>query len=212
MSLRWKWQPRQDDPPQLQCGVLNFDPCRSYVVLVAMGGALFGLEISNISHAHVLMCEGIFKETCGTENPSYSFYAGLITSCVTIGCFFGTCTSGYVQDRFGRKMTVVVACLIYSCGVVIEFVSQTYGTFIAGRIVVGIGAGWFASTVPLYIAELSPSSIRGRLVTSNQVRELVAVAALLVSFAGSFLEKFGFVVEFDGCSLTSASASSSATS
>jgi MFS family permease len=134
-----------------------------------MGGALFGLEISNISHAHVLMCNSIFKATCGLENPSHSFYAGLITSCVTIGCFIGTCTSGYVQDRFGRKMTVVIACIIYSAGVVIEFFSNTYPVFIAGRIVVGIGAGWFASTVPLYIAELSPSSIRGRLVTSNQV-------------------------------------------
>ncbi len=149
--------------------VLTLPSRRSYVVLVAMGGALFGLEISNISTAHELLCNHDFASVCGPKAKSTAFFQGLVTSCITIGAFFGTATSGIPQERLGRKFTLVVASVIYIVGVVIEIVSPSYAILVTGRILVGIGVGWFAATVPMYIAELSPSSIRGRLVTANQV-------------------------------------------
>jgi len=142
-----------------------------------MGGALFGFEISNISNAHTLMCKGDFKDTCGPDAKDSAFWTGLVTSCITVGAFLGTATAGFAQDYFGRKITVVFASVIYILGVIVEFVSPSYGVLVAGRIIVGVGVGWFASTVPMYIAELSPSSIRGRLVTSNQVSAMLARAS-----------------------------------
>lgn len=153
-------------------GPLAYDGCLGcrYVILVAMGGALFGLEISNISTAHELLCNHDFASVCGPKARSTAFFQGLVTSCITIGAFFGTASSGIPQERLGRKFTLVVASAIYIVGVVIEIVAPSYAILVTGRIVVGVGVGWFAATVPMYIAELSPSSIRGRLVTANQVR------------------------------------------
>lgn len=64
---------------------------------------------------------------------------------------------------------MVIASLIYIAGALTEFFAHSYGVLLLGRIIVGVGIGYFSSTVPLYIAELAPTSIRGKLVTANQL-------------------------------------------
>lgn len=141
-----------------------------YVVLVSLAAILFGFEISIISGA---------KEQAATEfgfGKKSMKYATLASS-MTIGAIPGSATAGLLQDWIGRKATVVLACVIYIAGAAVEFFSHghSFEMLLTGRIVVGLGVGWLSSTVPMYIAELSPAHIRGMLVTSNQLNICIGI-------------------------------------
>jgi len=71
----------------------------------------------------------------------------------------------------------VLACIVYIGGAAIEFFSHNHSfeMLLSGRIVVGLGVGWLSSTVPMFIAELSPAHIRGMLVTSNQLNICIGI-------------------------------------
>eukprot|EP01138_Halocafeteria_seosinensis_P010689 gb/GECG01010916.1/.p1 GENE.gb/GECG01010916.1/~~gb/GECG01010916.1/.p1 ORF type:complete len:581 (+),score=68.58 gb/GECG01010916.1/:1-1743(+) len=140
----------------------------SYAILACLGSTLFGYEISVISGA-----KEEFRDEFNLDKTSFLY--GLVASSMTIGAMLGTATAGFVQDEFGRKCAVLCASFIYTTGAVLEGTAVQLSMLICGRVIVGVGVGWFSSTIPLYIAELAPSKIRGKLVTLNQFSVCIGI-------------------------------------
>ncbi|KAI1846170.1 hypothetical protein JX266_007695 [Neoarthrinium moseri] len=95
------------------------------------------------------------------------------------GWIVGCLTAGYVTSKFGRKKTMVIICLIALVGMVIQCAVRNYWALMVGRLINAVSMGIEANTVPMYMAELAPASIRGGLV--NFYQTWLYVGAILAS-------------------------------
>jgi MFS family permease len=89
-----------------------------------------------------------------TESSSNGVTRGLLTAVLELGAWVGTLINGYLADAAGRRWTVVIACVVFTAGVIVQAILKDYTYIIAGRFVTGIGVGAFSMLVPLYNAEL----------------------------------------------------------
>ncbi|XVF26190.1 hypothetical protein REPUB_Repub13aG0277800 [Reevesia pubescens] len=90
-----------------------------------------------------------------------------IVSMAVAGAFIGAAFGGWINDRFGRKMSILVDDVLFFVGAIIMALSPAPWMIIVGRIFVGLGVGMASMTAPLYISEASPARIRGALVSTN---------------------------------------------
>lgn len=93
---------------------------------------------------------------------------GVLTAILELGCFVGALANGYLADRLGRKMSVVVAVFVFCIGVIVQACTTGPSYQYGGRFVAGLGVGSVSMLVPLYNAELAPPEIRGALVVLQQ--------------------------------------------
>ncbi|CDW81272.1 inositol transporter 1-like [Stylonychia lemnae] len=100
------------------------------------------------------------KET--TYNIGYT-----IVSLAQLGSAIGSLVAGPFADKYGRKITIIMADIFFTIGAVIMGVAPTIAILIVGRFLVGLGVGIAAMVVPVYLSEAAPTSIRGSLVTFN---------------------------------------------
>jgi MFS transporter, SP family, galactose:H+ symporter len=84
---------------------------------------------------------------------------------------------GRPSDRYGRRPTLAVVALISSVGILAAAVAPTYGVLLVARFVMGIGVGAASAVVPLYLSEVAPTNVRGRLVSLNQLMVTVGIVA-----------------------------------
>jgi MFS family permease len=84
------------------------------------------------------------------------------------GSFLGALVSGYLTDKLGRRLSIMVGCLIWVIGSIISCASQNIGMLIAGRLINGFAVGICSAQVPVYVSELAPPEKRGRVVGSQQ--------------------------------------------
>lgn len=109
-----------------------------------------------------------FKRDFGLADASGSArdtLQGNIVSTFQAGCFFGSLLTFPLAERYGRKNTVFLAAIIFIIGGTLMTASHgMLGLLITGRAVAGLGIGAASLIVPVYIAEVSPPSIRGRLI------------------------------------------------
>lgn len=104
---------------------------------------------------------------------------GLLTAILELGAWVGTLVNGYLADAVGRRVTVLIACVIFTVGVIVQALLQNQSYILAGRFVTGIGVGAFSMLVPLYNAELAPPEVRGALVALQQ---LAITFGIMVSY------------------------------
>ncbi|UNI17947.1 high affinity glucose transporter, variant 2 [Purpureocillium takamizusanense] len=142
-----------------------------------VGGGLFGFDISSLS---AQLGEQSYK--CyfnqGPDGPPFNdkpycsgptaSNQGGITSSMAAGSWLGAIISGPISDRMGRKYSIMLGCIIWMIGSAIICASQNIGMLVAGRIINGICVGIESAQVPVYIAEISPPSKRGRLIGMQQ--------------------------------------------
>ncbi len=152
----------------------------TYIILIsliaAFGGLLFGFDIA------------IFSGTIPFIQPYYQLteaQLGWTGSSLYVGCIIGTMVTGYVSDRFGRKLPLTIAAAIFMVSSVLMGWASNYSMLILWRIVAGIGVGAASMLSPLYIAEVSPAAVRGRMVSVNQLT--VVIGILLAYFSSYFL-------------------------
>ena len=100
---------------------------------------------------------------------AHSLPQELITSATTLGALFGGLAAGMLSDYVGRKLVLAIADVIFIGGAIAQAVCHTVAAMIGGRFLIGIGVGLAACISPLYIQELSPTGLRGRMVTLNVV-------------------------------------------
>lgn len=83
------------------------------------------------------------------------------------GAILGAALGGWMSDRFGRRMSILVADVLFFIGAIVMALAPSPSIIIMGRIQVGLGVGMASMTSPLYISEASPHRIRGALVSTN---------------------------------------------
>lgn len=86
---------------------------------------------------------------------------------VVAGAIFGAAFGGWMNDKFGRRPSIILVDALFFGGAVIMAFSPTPRVIVVGRVFVGLGVGMASMTAPLYISEASPARIRGALVSTN---------------------------------------------
>lgn len=144
--------------------------------ITAMGGLLFGYDWVVIGGAKPFY-EQFFNLT---NSPSLQGWA---MSCALAGCLIGSIFSGLLSHRYGRKTLLILAAFLFIISAYGSGASNSFSPFIIYRILGGIGIGLASNLSPMYISEVSPASLRGRLVSINQLAIVIGIlAAQLVNW------------------------------
>jgi sugar porter (SP) family MFS transporter len=146
-------------------------------LVAAMGGLLFGWDWVVIGGAKPFF-QRYFQLT--SEN-----LIGWANSCALIGCLVGALIAGALSDRFGRKRLLILAALLFAITSLGNALASTFTVFIVWRILGGVGIGLASNLSPLYIAEVAPAQMRGRLVAINQLT--IVIGILLAQYINWFL-------------------------
>ncbi|MBS1815054.1 MAG: sugar porter family MFS transporter [Acidobacteria bacterium] len=133
----------------------------------ALGGLLFGYDFVVIGGARQFY-EVYFHLTSASV-------IGWANSCALLGCLIGSIAAGYFADRFGRRKLLLLAAVLFAVSSAATGWAFSFTAFIVWRIVGGIAIGISSNVSPLYIAEISPASIRGRLVSLNQLAIVIGI-------------------------------------
>jgi SP family sugar:H+ symporter-like MFS transporter len=143
-------------------------------LFVAFGGVLFGYDTGTIGgilgmkHWRDLFSTG-FRNKKDGELDVTSDQTSLIVSILSAGTFFGALTAAPVADWVGRRLGLVVCCIVFCLGVILQTVATAIPMFVAGRFFAGYGVGMISATIPLYQSETSPKWIRGAVVGAYQL-------------------------------------------
>ena len=149
-------------------GLLKNGRTTMIAVFASMGGLIYGYNQGMVGQVLSMNSFGKASGTNGISNPTL---AGLLTSILELGAWVGVLFNGYSADRLGRKLSVVLACVMFVIGVIIQACVRNgnYDYILGGRFVTGLGVGMLSMIVPLYNAEVAPAEIRGSLVALQQL-------------------------------------------
>lgn len=129
-------------------------------VVAAVGGLLFGFDIAVIAGA-IPFLNRHFALTAGQ--------LGVTVSAVAFGCMVGASVAGFISDRIGRKKVLIIAAVLFVLSSFWTAIPRFLLDFIFARFLSGFAIGLASPVSPVYIAEVAPAKIRGRLVTLNQL-------------------------------------------
>ncbi|CAI9087162.1 OLC1v1021169C3 [Oldenlandia corymbosa var. corymbosa] len=136
-----------------------------YIMRLALsagiGGLLFGYDTGVISGA-LLYIRDDFQSV-----QRHTWLRETIVSTAVAGAIIGAGLGGWLNDKYGRKKSILLADILFFAGAVIMAGSVAPWMIILGRLFVGFGVGMASMTAPLYISEASPARIRGALVSTN---------------------------------------------
>ena len=134
--------------------------------VIMMSGLLFGYDQGVISGA----LDGIQK-SFGASTTMIQ----IITSWVTLGALAGALVAGVLADRLGRRVTILLAAVLFTLGALLEALAPGTTVLVIGRLVVGFGVGVASVAAPLYAAEQAPSRLRGRFVSMYQLAITIGI-------------------------------------
>lgn len=135
--------------------------------VAALGGLLFGYDWVVISGADIFY-EKYFNLTSATD-------IGWAKSCALAGCLVGSLFAGALSDTFGRKLLLILSAVLFTVSSLATGLSNTFSVFVTWRIVGGAAIGLASILSPLYIAEIAPPAIRGKLVSLNQLNIVIGI-------------------------------------
>jgi SP family arabinose:H+ symporter-like MFS transporter len=155
----------------------NYKTYLGLITLVAsLGGLLFGFDMAVISGV-LPFVEKQFNLTPLQE--------GWFVSSALVGCIVGVAFSGDLSDRLGRKKLLFISAILFLFSAIGCSLVTSLDWLIASRLLGGIGVGIASIVVPLYLSEISPAAIRGRLVTFYQLA--ITVGILMAYITNSVL-------------------------
>lgn len=137
-------------------------------IVSAMGGLLFGYDWVVIGGAKPFY-ELYFQIA---DSPSSQ---GLAMTIALVGCLIGATLCGTLADRIGRKRLLSVSALIFLLSSIATGLADSFNAFLIARFAGGIGIGVASGLSPMYIAEIAPGNIRGRLVSLNQLTIVLGI-------------------------------------
>ena len=144
----------------------------SYLIAIsmvsAMGGLLFGYDWVVIGGAKPFY-ERFFEITSSANLQAWAMSSALI------GCVAGAALSGVISDKFGRKWPLLLSAFLFTVASLGTGLASSYVTFVIFRIIGGVGIGLASALSPMYIAEVTPSRLRGRFVSLNQMTIVIGI-------------------------------------
>jgi SP family xylose:H+ symportor-like MFS transporter len=146
----------------------------------ALGGYLFGFDFAVISGALPFLRHEFLLD---------AWWEGFLTGSLALGCIAGCLVAGNIADRFGRKPGLMVAAFIFAVSSIGIAFCSSLSMFVVMRFSAGIGVGMASLLCPMYIAEISPASVRGRNVAINQLT--VVIGILVTNLVNYFLADTG---------------------
>lgn len=142
-------------------------------LVAAMGGFLFGYDWVVVGGAKPFY-EPYFHLTTPNEK-------GWGTSSALIGCIVGALLCYFYSDRYGRRLLLIIAGFMFSVSAVGTALADTFFWYNVWRIIGGFGIGIALNLSPMYIAEMSPPEMRGKLVSVNQLMIMIGILAAQVA-------------------------------
>lgn len=142
-------------------------------VFASLGSVLYGYDLGVI--AEVIASHSFVAKFGDNDNET-----GAVVSVFTGGAFFGAMFAGLLNDRLGRKLTILIGALVFCLGGGLQTGAQTIDYLYAGRCLAGVGVGFLVMVVPLYQAELAHPSIRGAVTALQQF--MLGIGALAASW------------------------------
>ena len=146
-------------------------------IVAALGGLLFGYDWVVIGGA-----KPFFERYFHLTNAAQSGWAN---SCALIGCLIGALIAGALSDRFGRKRLLIFSAFLFALTSIGNALAPDFTVFVTWRILGGVAIGLASNLSPMYIAEVAPTQMRGRLVSINQLT--VVIGILLAQYLNWFL-------------------------
>ncbi len=162
-------------------------------IITAFGGFLFGFDTAVISGAISPLTDYFHLE----NKP---VLLGWVVSSVLLGSVIGAACSG-IADHIGRKKTLIIAATLFTLSALGSAMAETLWMFISFRLIGGLGVGIAAMVVPLYISEISPPKIRGRMVAMYQLS--ITFGVLVAYFSNEFFRLIaeGFIANQNSSAL-----------
>jgi len=149
-------------------------------LVVILTGVLFGYDQGVISGALQFITKTFHLSTTMQE---------VVTSWVTLGALVGALLAGGLADRLGRQKAMVIGGILFAIGALGESLAPGTWILVISRFVVGFGVGIASVAGPLYAAEMAPSSVRGRYVSSYQLA--ITIGILLADISDAVLSPGG---------------------
>ena len=141
-------------------------------LIVALGGFLMGFDASVISGVVGFI---------GPEFELTKIQVGWAVASLTLTSTLAMMTAGPISDRFGRKPVLSVAAVLFTVSAIASAIAPDYLTLVIARMVGGFGVGAALIIAPMYIAEIAPAGIRGRMVSFNQLNIVIGISVAYFS-------------------------------
>lgn len=141
-------------------------------LIVALGGFLMGFDASVISGV-----VGFIE----IEYALSKIQVGWAVSCLALTATFGMMVSGPLSDRLGRRPVLKIAAALFAVSAIASAVAPNFILFIIARMIGGFGVGAALIIAPMYIAEMAPAELRGRMVSFNQLNIVIGISAAFFS-------------------------------
>lgn len=143
---------------------------RAYILRIAfisaLGGYLFGFDFAVISGALPFL---------QSKFDLNAYWEGFATGSLALGAIIGCLFAGGFSDKYGRQKGLLIAAVVFGISSLAMAMAPTRGFFIIARFSAGIGVGMASMLSPMYIAEISPAHLRGRMVAINQLTIVIGI-------------------------------------
>ncbi|HAT1181874.1 sugar porter family MFS transporter [Corynebacterium striatum] len=160
--------------------VKNHSFVKAVAIVAALGGLLFGYDTGVMSGALLFI---------GPEFDMNSHEEGWVTSMLLVGAAFGALVAGRVADALGRRKTLILGGCVFVLGSIWCAVADSVFMLALARAFLGVAVGAVSIVSPMYISEISPARVRGRLVSLNTL--MIVVGQLLAYLVNSALAGTG---------------------
>jgi MFS transporter, SP family, xylose:H+ symportor len=149
-------------------------------LVTAMGGYLFGFDFAVITGGLPFL-----REQFGLD----AYWEGFTTGSLALGCIVGCVIAGRIADWYGRKPGLFAAAALFFFSSLSMAIAPSLSWFITSRFLAGIGVGMASMLSPMFIAEISPAEVRGRLVAINQLT--IVLGQVITHFENFQLRNIG---------------------
>lgn len=159
-----------------------------WALIIAVGGFLFGFDTGVVSGALLYIAKDF--NLSNSEKSS-------VVSVLLIGAMIGALAAGRISDSLGRKKAITCFGLVFALGTLVAVVSQDYWTLLVARFILGLAVGGASAQVPVYLGEIAPANIRGRILSLNQLLITIGILCsylidLAFSHSGNWRAMFAF--------------------
>ena len=154
---------------------INFRYLILLAAAAALGGVLFGFDIAIITGAGPFLLEHFGLSDLGL---------GWAFSSLLFGCVLGSLGAGRFADRYGRRRILAWVAVLFALTSVATAVAPTFPLFVAARFAGGLAVGAASLLSPMYVSEVSPPSVRGRM---GALYQLSIILGILISYAINYL-------------------------